>query len=151
MIFSLTELSGTRFQLYPLRSSPTGQFPCPGHSLRPSTRPADHLRLSSMARSSSVADQTGPGVRPPWGTLNAVDLTTGSVKWKVHLGYYPALMDKGLAPNGTQNFEGCVATLGGLVFKGAAADERFRAFRASDRKELWSFRLPAGGYATPSV
>ncbi|HNR06356.1 MAG TPA: PQQ-binding-like beta-propeller repeat protein [Saprospiraceae bacterium] len=99
-----------------------------------------------------LTDKDGyPGVRPPWGTLNAVDMNTGRLKWQVPLGYYPALKEKGLGATGTQNFGGCAVTAGGLVFIGATADERFRAFRASDGKELWSFQLPAGGYATPSV
>ena len=114
--------------------------------------PTETLERYVLRSYKILTDQDGyPGVRPPWGTLNAVDISTGMVKWKVPLGYYPALRDKGLAPTGTQNFGGCVATAGGLVFVGATADEKFRAFRASDGKELWSYQLPAGGYATPSV
>ena len=113
--------------------------------------PPEHLILSYISASSSVTDQTSPGVRPPCGTLNAVGMKTGSIKWKVPLGYYPALMDKGLDPTGTQNFGGCVAMAGGLVFIEATADEKLRALHASDGKELWSFLLPAGGYATLSV
>ena len=43
-------------------------------------------------------DQAGyPGVKPPWGTLNAVDLNSGEILWKVPLGEYPELIAKGLA------------------------------------------------------
>jgi quinoprotein glucose dehydrogenase len=98
-------------------------------------------------------DQDGfPANKAPWGTLTAVDLATFSVKWKVPLGYYPALREKGiLEDTGTMNYGGCVATAGGLVFVGATADELFRAFDADSGKELWSYKLPAGGYAVPSV
>ena len=39
----------------------------------------------------------------PWGTLNAVDLTTGQIKWQVALGTYPRLEKKGHSPTGTFN------------------------------------------------
>lgn len=97
-------------------------------------------------------DQDGfPANRPPWGTLNAVDLTTMTVKWKVPLGTYPELKKKGIADTGTQNFGGCVATAGGLVFIGGSADEMFRAFDAETGEVLWEYKLSAGGYAVPSV
>ncbi|WP_375586346.1 pyrroloquinoline quinone-dependent dehydrogenase [Cyclobacterium xiamenense] len=97
-------------------------------------------------------DEEGfPASRPPWGTLNAIDLTTQTIKWKVPLGEYPELKARGVAPTGTQNFGGCVATAGGLVFIGGSADEMFRAFDAETGKVLWEYRLPAGGYAVPSV
>ncbi|MGB4899243.1 MAG: pyrroloquinoline quinone-dependent dehydrogenase [Saprospiraceae bacterium] len=97
-------------------------------------------------------DQEGyPANKPPWGTLNAVDVSSGHIKWSVPLGYYPALKARGLSSTGTQNFGGCVATAGGLVFIGATPDEMFRAFDANSGKELWSYKLPAGGYATPAI
>jgi quinoprotein glucose dehydrogenase len=97
-------------------------------------------------------DQEGfPASRPPWGTLNAVDIVTQKIKWSVPLGYYPKLKERGLEITGTQNFGGCVATAGGLIFIGATADELFRAFNVNTGKEVWSYKLPFGGYATPSV
>ncbi|MDZ4708743.1 MAG: PQQ-binding-like beta-propeller repeat protein [Saprospiraceae bacterium] len=97
-------------------------------------------------------DQEGfPASAPPWGTLNAVDMKTGQLKWQVPLGYYPKLKDRGFPNTGTQNFGGCVSTAGGLVFIGATADEMFRAFNVRNGAELWSYKLSAGGYATPSV
>ena len=44
---------------------------------------------------------------------------------------------------------GSVVTAGGLVFIGAAMDERFHAFDKSTGKLLWEFQMEAGGYATP--
>jgi quinoprotein glucose dehydrogenase len=92
-----------------------------------------------------------PAVKPPWGTLNAIDLNTGEFRWKVTLGEYPELTAKGIPPTGTENYGGPAVTAGGLVFIGASRDEHFRAFDRKTGKELWKYPLPAAGYATPAV
>lgn len=92
-----------------------------------------------------------PAVSPPWGTLNAIDLVTGALRWRVPLGEYPELVRKGIRQTGTMNYGGAVATAGGLVFVAATADEKFRAFESRTGRVLWEHALPAGGYATPSV
>ena len=92
-----------------------------------------------------------PAIKPPWGTLNAVDLNTGEIKWKVILGEYPELTKKGIPPTGTENYGGPVVTAGGLLFIGATADETFRAFDKDTGEILWKAKLPFGGNATPST
>ncbi len=92
-----------------------------------------------------------PGIAPPWGTLSAIDLITGSILWKTPLGEYPELAAKGIHNTGTMNFGGAVATSGGVLFIAATADAKIRAFETYTGRELWEYQLPAGGYATPSV
>ena len=92
-----------------------------------------------------------PAVKPPWGTLNAIDLNTGDYLWRVPLGEYPELTARGLAPTGTENYGGPLVTAGGLLFIGASKDENFRAFDQRTGKELWRVKLPAGGYASPAT
>ena len=92
-----------------------------------------------------------PGIKPPWGTLNAVDLNTGELKWRVVLGEYPELTAKGIPPTGTENYGGPLVTAGGLIFIGATADETFRAFDKETGEVLWKASLPFGGNATPST
>jgi quinoprotein glucose dehydrogenase len=92
-----------------------------------------------------------PAVKPPWGTLNAIDLNAGRIVWTVRLGERPELTARGLPPTGTENYGGPVATAGGLIFIGATNDEKFRAFDKENGKVLWETALPAGGYATPAV
>lgn len=92
-----------------------------------------------------------PAVKPPWGTLNAIDLNTGEYLWKVPLGEFDSLTKKGIPPTGTENYGGPVLTASGLLFIGATKDKMIRAFNASNGKILWQYQLPAGGYATPST
>ena len=92
-----------------------------------------------------------PAVKPPWGTLNAIDLNTGEYLWTVPLGELDELTEKGIPKTGTENYGGPVVTAGGLVFIGASKDEHFRAFDRATGEELWKTKLPAGGYATPAT
>jgi quinoprotein glucose dehydrogenase len=95
-------------------------------------------------------DQDGyNAIKPPWGTLNAIDLNTGDFLWRVPLGEYPELTKKGIPITGTESYGGPVVTGGGLVFIGGTRDERIRAFDRKTGKVLWEYQLPAGGYATP--
>ena len=91
-----------------------------------------------------------PANKPPWGTLNAIDLDKGKIIWQVPLGTYPELEKRGFEPTGTFNMGGPLITGGGLIFIGAAMDEKFRAIDQDTGEELWEYRLNAGGYATPS-
>ena len=92
-----------------------------------------------------------PAIKPPWGTLNAINLNTGEILWKVPLGEFAELSRRGIPPTGTQNFGGTLVTAGGLVFVGASKDEKFRAFDKITGKIVWESLLPAGGYATPAT
>ncbi len=92
-----------------------------------------------------------PAVKPPWGTLSAIDLNTGEYRWKITLGELPELTERGIPPTGTENYGGPVVTAGGVVFIAATKDEMFRAFDKDTGALLWQTKLPAGGYATPST
>lgn len=92
-----------------------------------------------------------PAIKPPWGTLNAIDLNTGEYLWRRPLGELPELKALGLAPTGTENYGGPVVTAGGVLFIAATKDEKFRAFAAKTGELLWETSLPAGGYATPAT
>jgi len=98
------------------------------------------------------ADKDGyPGIKPPWGTLDAVDLTSGKLLWKVPLGEYPELTKKGIPITGTELYGGPLVTKGGLVFVAATKDEKIRAFDKKTGKQVWEAKLPAAGYATPAT
>jgi quinoprotein glucose dehydrogenase len=93
-----------------------------------------------------------PAVMPPWGTLNAINLSTGKYLWKVPLGYYPKLAQHGLKNTGTENYGGPVVTAGGLLFIGATNfDDKFHAFETRTGKLLWEATLPFAGNATPAT
>jgi len=89
-------------------------------------------------------------VRPPWGTLVAIDLHDGSKKWEVSLGY---MLDPVKYPEakkwGSVNFGGAIVTGGNCIFVAGSMDGHFRAFDRRTGATLWEYELPAGGQATP--
>jgi quinoprotein glucose dehydrogenase len=92
-----------------------------------------------------------PTIKPPWGTLNAIDMNTGEYVWTVPLGEFPELKAKGVPQTGTENSGGPVVTAGGLIFIAATKDQKFRAFNKKNGELLWETDLPVNSYATPSV
>jgi quinoprotein glucose dehydrogenase len=93
-----------------------------------------------------------PAVKPPWGTLNAINLNTLQYAWKNPFGEYPKLAAQGMHGTGSENYGGAVVTAGGLLFIGATnLDNKFRAFDKKTGELLWETTLPAAGNATPAV
>jgi quinoprotein glucose dehydrogenase len=93
-----------------------------------------------------------PATKPPWGTLNAVDLNKGVIRWRIPFGEYPALAAQGLTNTGTDNYGGPVVTSNGLLFIGATTyDKKFHVYDKRTGALLWEASLPASGNATPSL
>lgn len=92
-----------------------------------------------------------PGCKPPWGTLNCLDLNTGKLLWQRPLGTYPDLAAWGEDDTGAENFGGPSVSAGGVIFCAGTPDEKIYAFDADTGDILWSHALPFGGYAPPSI
>jgi quinoprotein glucose dehydrogenase len=87
---------------------------------------------------------------PPWGTLTAVDMAKGTIRWQIPLG---SMRDfggtHGSVPPGSISLGGPITTEGGLVFIAGTTDSLMRAFNVETGEELWRATLPAAGNATP--
>jgi len=96
------------------------------------------------------ADRFGrPCIKPPHGELVAVDLATGQIAWRVPLGTLEDDYGEAGRNVGTTNIGPSVATASGLLFIGATADERFRAFDQQTGEMLWEHKMSAAGVAGP--
>jgi quinoprotein glucose dehydrogenase len=92
-----------------------------------------------------------PCTPPPWGTLAAIDMDSGKLRWQIPLGQVKRF---GITvPEsfgwGAPNIGGPIITGGGLIFVGATFDEKFRALDVETGKELWQTELPITATAMP--
>lgn len=105
-----------------------------------------------VAKYGKFLDSKGfPAIRPPWGTLNAIDLNTGEYVWKIPFGEYPELTAKGMTDTGSESYGGPVITAGGLLIIAGTKDKMLRIYDKKTGKLLWFTELPAAGFATPAT
>jgi len=89
-----------------------------------------------------------PCYKPPWSRIIAVNANTGDIAWQTTLGTNQ-LLPEGKRNAGGSGSAGPMVTAGGLVFIGAASDNRFRAFDSKTGRELWAGQLNRQGNAVP--
>jgi quinoprotein glucose dehydrogenase len=96
-----------------------------------------------------------PLIKPPYGTMTAIDLDTGKRRWQVTLGDTPAIRNHPLLKNvklpplGVAGAVGGTVTKGGLLFATGGGSVLY-ALDTSDGTVKWQVDLPAGrGYANP--
>jgi len=99
-----------------------------------------------MMRRFLVSPKRIPCTPPPWGTLLAIDTTSGDKKWEVPLGNIPAGLPEKF---GSFSLGGPIATAGGLIFIAGTLDSNIYAFDIETGKELWRGPLPTSARATP--
>lgn len=90
-----------------------------------------------------------PGIKPPWGELIAVDLSSGDYRWKIPVGNDSIFKSPGGQPTGLTGSPGPIVTAGGLVFIAGGKDRKLHAFDKDNGRLLWETPLPAPGSSTP--
>jgi quinoprotein glucose dehydrogenase len=118
---------------------------------RPEASPID-LKYTHDGYNRFLDPDGYPAVKPPWGSLNTINLHKGEMVSQIPLGEHPELVAKGVRDTGSWNYGGPIVTAGGLLFIGATNyDRKFRAFDKTTGKLLWETVLPAAGNATPAT
>ena len=136
-------------KLAPPRPSPTNDAAYsfdPGAPLGISSAPGD--------RAEPEVAGTVPILKPPYGTVTAIDLASGEHRWQVSLGDWPRVRNHplfrrlNLPPVGVVGSPGPIVTAGGLLFVTGGGSTLF-ALDAETGATLWSAELGAFGYAVP--
>ena len=97
-------------------------------------------------------DENGfPISKPPWGTITAMDLNTGSIIWQIPFGEYDELSLKGVDITGTENFGGVTGTEGNVLFATGTLDKKFYVYNAENGKKIFSHQLDYVGSSPPTT
>jgi quinoprotein glucose dehydrogenase len=103
-----------------------------------------------LQRNDSFVSPLGiPCTPPPWGQLTAIDLRSGTTLWRAPLGQFRKGAQRLPEQGGSPGAGGPMVTAGGLVFVGATADPKLRAFDITNGKLVWETGLPAPAITVP--
>jgi quinoprotein glucose dehydrogenase len=92
-----------------------------------------------------------PVIAPPWTTMTAYDLNSGSIRWQIPLGEVPELAAKGYPHTGSHFPKvNPVVTAGGLIFTGSR-DRKVRALDSTTGKVLWESEVESGLEGMPAI
>ncbi|MEQ8508779.1 MAG: pyrroloquinoline quinone-dependent dehydrogenase [Rhodospirillaceae bacterium] len=92
-----------------------------------------------------------PCTPTPWGTLAAIDMNSGQMKWQIPLGQVKrfGITVPASFGWGSPNIGGPIVTGSGLIFIAATMDEKIRAIDLTSGDELWQANLPYMGSSVP--
>ena len=128
-------------QLAPITAAPTV-----------ASTPVDPLTAHYRSSFGFMFAESGlPVIAPPWTTLTAYDLNTGTIRWQEALGDVPELAAQGHPGTGTHFPKvGPVVTAGGLIFTGSR-DRKIRALDSSTGKVLWETEVGEALEGMPAI
>jgi glucose dehydrogenase len=93
----------------------------------------------------------GNMVKPPYSTLTAYDLSSGTIKWQVPNGDDLRAVQEGIHDTGAIGIRvGMVTTSAGLIFM-AGGDQKIRAYDQETGKVLWTAKLPGQSEGIPAM
>jgi quinoprotein glucose dehydrogenase len=115
---------------------------------------ADDTSFTHYTSPANFMSQSGgySAMGPPWSTLTAYDLNSGTIRWQVPNGGITALEKEGHSDTGARDPRGGpVVTAGGLIFAATASDHKIRAYDEDTGKVLWEYETPTGSDGVPAV
>ena len=97
-------------------------------------------------------DEKGfPAVKPPWGSIVALNLNSGKIIWKVPFGEWESLKNLNIKKTGTFNRSGITASSGDVIFASGTQDKKFYIINSVNGDELWSYKMSHPGSAPPLI
>ena len=93
-----------------------------------------------------------PAINPPWSSLTAYDVASGTIKWAIPLGEVSALAERGI--KGTGSFwprGGGVVTAVGLIIVPTKSDSTLHVYDKDTGKEIAGIKVPASPEGIPTV
>lgn len=106
--------------------------------------------LNTAAYALLKDDSGRPFVKPPYATLNAIDLNSGEYLFRVPAGNIPEWQKAGAPRTGATGSPGPIVTKGGLIFLGGGRNKVFEAYHKNTGELLWEITLPGIASSTPA-